>query len=191
MWLTTRSPAVNFRTCSRRCISRSNASQPERELQCPRPKYRRPGAKVGHTRLFDLPGDGEKFKSLRRHLVRAHDLTPEQYRMKWGLPVSYPMTAPNYAAKRSELAKKMGLGQVLANARRSGPGAWARRRRRELTTFDRLDMDPLRSWRFALLNVGRRSLSAEQRAIGVGSVPDPTLRRFQLNARCGEGSIDC
>jgi predicted transcriptional regulator len=54
--------------------------------------------------------DGKRFKSLRRHL-RLHDLTPEQYREKWKLPSNYPMVAPNYAAQRSTLAKKIGLGQ--------------------------------------------------------------------------------
>lgn len=55
--------------------------------------------------------DGKKFKSLKRHLRTHFDLTPEEYRAKWGLPVDYPMVAPGYAAARSELAKKMGLGQ--------------------------------------------------------------------------------
>ena len=55
--------------------------------------------------------DGKKFKSLRRHLRTHYNLTPDEYRAKWGLPADYPMVAPNYAASRSELAKKMGLGQ--------------------------------------------------------------------------------
>ena len=55
--------------------------------------------------------DGKKFKSLKRHLRTQYNMTPEQYREKWGLPVDYPMVAPNYAAARSELAKQMGLGQ--------------------------------------------------------------------------------
>ncbi len=54
--------------------------------------------------------DGHKFKSLRRHLA-ALGMTPEQYRAKWSLPFDYPMVAPNYAAHRSELAKKTGLGR--------------------------------------------------------------------------------
>jgi predicted transcriptional regulator len=54
--------------------------------------------------------DGKRFKSLRRHL-RALGLTPEQYREKWKLPSDYPMVARNYAAQRSALAKKIGLGQ--------------------------------------------------------------------------------
>jgi predicted transcriptional regulator len=55
--------------------------------------------------------DGKKFKSLKRHLRTRYDMTPEQYREKWGLPHDYPMVAPNYAAERSSLAKQMGLGQ--------------------------------------------------------------------------------
>ena len=55
--------------------------------------------------------DGKKFKSLKRHLRTHYDLTPEEYREKWSLPHDYPMVAPNYAAARSALAKKMGLGQ--------------------------------------------------------------------------------
>jgi predicted transcriptional regulator len=55
--------------------------------------------------------DGKKFKSLKRHLMTHYGLTPEQYREKWGLDSNYPMVAPNYAAARSELAKKMGLGR--------------------------------------------------------------------------------
>jgi predicted transcriptional regulator len=54
--------------------------------------------------------DGKKFKSLKRHLRTHFNLTPEQYREKWGLPADYPMVAPNYATSRSKLAKTMGLG---------------------------------------------------------------------------------
>ena len=55
--------------------------------------------------------DGKRFKSLKRHLRTRYNMTPEQYRDKWGLPADYPMVAPNYAVARSQLAKKMGLGQ--------------------------------------------------------------------------------
>ena len=55
--------------------------------------------------------DGKKFKSLKRHLRSKYDMTPEDYREKWGLPYDYPMVAPSYARKRSDLAKKMGLGK--------------------------------------------------------------------------------
>jgi predicted transcriptional regulator len=55
--------------------------------------------------------DGKKFKSLKRHLRSAYNLSPEEYRAKWGLAADYPMVPPNYAAARSELAKKIGLGR--------------------------------------------------------------------------------
>jgi predicted transcriptional regulator len=55
--------------------------------------------------------DGRKFKSLKRHLRTKYDMSPEDYRAKWGLPKDYPMVAPNYAAARSALAKNMGLGK--------------------------------------------------------------------------------
>ena len=54
--------------------------------------------------------DGKRFKSLKRHLRTVYDLTPDQYRAKWGLRADHPMVAPNYAAARSELARSMGLG---------------------------------------------------------------------------------
>jgi predicted transcriptional regulator len=60
--------------------------------------------------------DGKKFKSLKRHLRTHYNLTPEEYREKWGLGADYPMVAPNYAAARSKLAKKMGLGQQKKSA---------------------------------------------------------------------------
>lgn len=55
--------------------------------------------------------DGKKFKMLKRHLKAVYNLTPDQYRARWGLPADYPMTAPNYASRRSDLAKTIGLGK--------------------------------------------------------------------------------
>jgi predicted transcriptional regulator len=55
--------------------------------------------------------DGRKFKSLKRHLRTKYNMSPEDYRAKWGLPKDYPMVAPSYAKARSDLAKQMGLGQ--------------------------------------------------------------------------------
>lgn len=55
--------------------------------------------------------DGKKLKMLKRHLRTSYDMTPDEYRSKWGLPPDYPMTAPNYAKQRSRLAKKIGLGR--------------------------------------------------------------------------------
>ena len=59
--------------------------------------------------------DGKKFKSLKRHLMRSYDLTPDAYRAKWGLPRDYPMIAPAYAAARSAIAKQSGLGLKRGN----------------------------------------------------------------------------
>lgn len=56
--------------------------------------------------------DGMHFKSLKRHLRTSYDMTPEDYRARWGLPHDYPMVAPNYSAARSNLAKTMGLGNT-------------------------------------------------------------------------------
>ncbi|AMJ59365.1 MucR family transcriptional regulator [Bosea sp. PAMC 26642] len=55
--------------------------------------------------------DGKQFKSLKRHLMTSYNMTPDQYRVRWGLSAAYPMVAPNYAKQRSELAKHMRLGQ--------------------------------------------------------------------------------
>jgi len=64
--------------------------------------------------------DGRKFKSLKRHLRTKYNLSPEDYRAKWGLPKDYPMVAPNYAKARSDLAKQMGLGQGGRQAAKTG-----------------------------------------------------------------------
>lgn len=61
--------------------------------------------------------DGKPFKSLRRHLMSCFGMTPDDYRQKWGLPSNYPMVAPNYALKRSKLAKDVGLGKALAGSK--------------------------------------------------------------------------
>ena len=60
---------------------------------------------------------GQKLKMLRRHLSTDHSMTPEEYRARWGLPVEYPMVAPNYAQTRSKLAKLLGLGQRRGRAK--------------------------------------------------------------------------
>jgi predicted transcriptional regulator len=63
--------------------------------------------------------DGRKLKMLKRHLMTAYKMTPDQYRARWGLPADYPMVAPNYAAARSELAKQIGLGTRPRKRRRA------------------------------------------------------------------------
>jgi predicted transcriptional regulator len=72
--------------------------------------------------------DGKKLKMLKRHLRTSYNLTPQQYREKWGLPPDYPMVAPKYAIRRSELAKKIGLGR--AGERPSPPPTPSTSRRR-------------------------------------------------------------
>jgi predicted transcriptional regulator len=64
--------------------------------------------------------DGKRLKMLKRHLRTAYGMTPEQYRTRWNLPPEYPMVAPNYAAQRSDFAKKIGLGHK-PGARRGRP----------------------------------------------------------------------
>ncbi len=85
----------------------SGATQPEEQPLKPAVSIRK---SITPDYLICLE-DGKKFKSLKRHLRTHYNLTPEDYREKWGLPRDYPMVAPNYAAARSSLAKKMGLGQ--------------------------------------------------------------------------------
>jgi predicted transcriptional regulator len=69
--------------------------------------------------------DGKKLKMLKRHLRAAYNLNPDEYRARWGLPPDYPMVAPNYAAQRSDFAKKIGLGRKLGQrpGRRRGGDA--------------------------------------------------------------------
>ena len=67
--------------------------------------------------------DGKKVKMLKRHLMTTYKLTPEQYRQKWDLPAKYPMVALDYAARRSALAKEIGLGRKLAAKSGSKPAA--------------------------------------------------------------------
>lgn len=65
--------------------------------------------------------DGKKLKMLKRHIFSTYGLTPDAYRTKWDLPPDYPMTAPNYAAQRSELAKSAGLGRKPAPVAEAAP----------------------------------------------------------------------
>jgi predicted transcriptional regulator len=92
-------------------------SEPERAL--PQAEAKPPAVPIRKSVTPDYLiclEDGKRFKSLRSHL-RLHGLTPEQYREKWKLRSDYPMVAPNYAAQRSALATKMGLGQKRRKAR--------------------------------------------------------------------------
>jgi predicted transcriptional regulator len=71
--------------------------------------------------------DGRKLKMLKRHLSSTYDMTPAEYREKWGLPADYPMVAPNYSARRSEFARQIGLGR---KASAEGPVAKEKKRKR-------------------------------------------------------------
>ena len=90
----------------------TGAPEPQQEAQQPAVPPRR---SVNPDYIVCLE-DGKRFKSLKRHLRTDHDMTPQEYRAKWDLKPDYPMVAPNYAASRSELAKKMGLGRKPAEA---------------------------------------------------------------------------
>jgi predicted transcriptional regulator len=69
--------------------------------------------------------DGKKLKVLKRHLRTTFNMTPKEYRERWGLPPEYPMTAPNYAKQRSEMAKKIGLGRKPGKVKPKGKGKGA------------------------------------------------------------------
>lgn len=89
-------------------LSRATGGTPVPEREDAKPKV--PVKKSVMPEYIICLEDGKKFKSLKRHLRTHYNLSPEEYREKWGLPHDYPMVAPNYARARSDLAKKMGLG---------------------------------------------------------------------------------
>ena len=84
----------------------TGAAEPEPEVKEPAVPVRK---SITPDFLICLE-DGRKFKSLKRHLRTKYNMSPEEYRAKWGLAKDYPMVAPNYAAQRRQLAKKIGLG---------------------------------------------------------------------------------
>ncbi|MDF2797968.1 MAG: MucR family transcriptional regulator [Devosia sp.] len=84
------------------------------EVPAPPPEELKPAVSVRKSVAPDYIiclEDGKKFKSLKRHLRTHYNMSPEEYREKWGLPADYPMVAPNYSATRSKLAKDNGLGR--------------------------------------------------------------------------------
>lgn len=93
----------------------NNTSQPVAVVEAPapveKPKPPVPIRKSVQNDYIICLEDGQKFKSLKRHLMTHYGMTPEEYREKWDLPADYPMVAPAYAEARSRLAKEMGLGQ--------------------------------------------------------------------------------
>jgi predicted transcriptional regulator len=95
----------------------SNVGQaPETE-----PERRKPAVPISRSVQHDFIiclEDGKKLKMLKRYLRSHYDMSPEDYRRKWGLPADYPMVAPVYAARRSDFAKKIGLGRGVRRGKR-------------------------------------------------------------------------
>jgi predicted transcriptional regulator len=90
-------------------LSSLDAGTPELKAEAPRPAV--PVRKSVTPEYIVCLEDGKKLKMLKRHLRTTYNMTPDEYRVKWGLAADYPMVAPNYAAQRSEFAKKIGLGR--------------------------------------------------------------------------------
>jgi predicted transcriptional regulator len=99
------------------------ATVEQRTAEPPRPDPPVPvkqSVKPAHIVCLDC---GKQFSMIKRHLTTDHQLAPEQYRQRWGLPASYPLVAPNYAKVRSALAKKIGLGRRgMTGRKKSGRG---------------------------------------------------------------------
>ncbi len=94
-------------------VFRALADLGQAPVAAPPPERRQPAVPIRKSVFPDhivCLEDGKKLKLLKRYLKTAHDMTPEQYRERWGLPADYPMVAPDYAVKRSSLARKIGLG---------------------------------------------------------------------------------
>ena len=87
-----------------------SAGQPQQAIEPQREPAVNPQWSVTPDYIISL-FDGKKYKTLKRHLRTQHNMTPEQYRLHWGLPPDYPMVAPNYSDRRSELARTLGLGR--------------------------------------------------------------------------------
>jgi len=90
-------------------LSSLDSTPVETKLEAPKPAIS--VKKSVHPDYIICLEDGKKLKMLKRHLRTTYNMTPDEYRAKWGLPPDYPMVAPNYAAQRSDFAKKIGLGR--------------------------------------------------------------------------------
>jgi predicted transcriptional regulator len=93
-----------------RDIYRALSTVGEAEIPSERPEPAVPVKKSVFPDYIVCLEDGKKLKMLKRHLRTAYNMTPQEYRERWGLPPDYPMVAPNYAKQRSKLAKQIGLG---------------------------------------------------------------------------------
>lgn len=100
-------------------LSNLDAGTPELKAEAPRPAV--PVRKSVTPEYIICLEDGKKLKMLKRHLRTTYNMTPDEYRAKWALPPDYPMVAPNYAAQRSEFAKKIGLGRKPGEAEEKRP----------------------------------------------------------------------
>lgn len=96
-------------------LNKTVGSAPSDEQEKPKPAVN-PKKSVQNDYIICLE-DGQKFKSLKRHLMSHYGLTPQDYRERWDLPSDYPMVAPSYAERRSKLAREMGLGRKRKNAK--------------------------------------------------------------------------
>ncbi len=92
-----------------RTLSTLGGAMPQQAIERPKPAV--PINKSVHTDYIICLEDGKKLKMLKRYLRSTYNLSPDDYRKRWALPADYPMVAPSYAARRSEFAKKIGLGK--------------------------------------------------------------------------------
>ncbi|EME69776.1 transcriptional regulator [Paramagnetospirillum caucaseum] len=106
-------------------LSSLEGGQPEAKSEAPKPAI---AVKKSVTPDYIIClEDGKKLKMLKRHLRTTYNMTPDEYRVKWGLPPDYPMVAPNYAAQRSDFAKKIGLGRKAGETTDKQPTRRGRR----------------------------------------------------------------
>ncbi len=98
----------------------SEALKTPDQVAASRPEPAVPIKKSVHPDYVICLEDGMKLKMLKRHLRASYDMSPDEYRQRWGLPADYPMVAPKYAAVRSELAKKIGLGRKAGSKVKAG-----------------------------------------------------------------------
>jgi predicted transcriptional regulator len=125
-------------------VSQVAAEQPKAEPFVPIKK----SVFAGHVVCLDC---GRHFSMLKRHLMTDHQMTPDQYRKRWGLPSSYPVVSPNYAETRSALAKKNGLGRGGKAAKKAGRTAAQRKRSDKGCRMDRPDVESNRAFSYSLI----------------------------------------
>jgi predicted transcriptional regulator len=102
--------------------SLSNLGQPQPAAPAERQKPAAPISRSVQNDYIVCLEDGKRLKMLKRYLRSKYDMSPDEYRRKWGLPPDYPMVAPAYATRRSEFAKQIGLGRGVRRASGAGAG---------------------------------------------------------------------